>query len=346
MKIGIPKEVKIAENRVALLPDACHELKILGHDIFVQHDAGLASGYSDEEYQQVGCLIMATIADVYDHAELIVKVKEPQPEEFLLFRSHHILFCYLHLAAGPALVDALLQAKLTAIAFEDVTDENGHLPLLRPMSIIAGKLAAQYASIYLHKNNQGRGILIDGIEGVAGANVTVLGFGVAGGAAAKQLALIGADVTVIDKSEQKLIAANQLFGQVSTLPATTENIEKAVVNADVLIGAVLVPGTRAPVIVSRDLVARMPAGAVIVDIAVDQGGCVETTRPTNYEQPTYIEENVLHFAVPNIPAAVPRTASQALSLSILPTVKKIAATSWRKDQHIMHGLCIDKGKII
>jgi alanine dehydrogenase len=346
LKIGLPKEVKVAENRVALLPDACHELKMLGHDIFVQRDAGLASGYSDEEYQQVGCTILDTIADVYDHAELIVKVKEPQAEEFPLFRSHHILFCYLHLAASPALADALLQAKLTAIAFEDVTDEQGNLPLLRPMSIIAGKLAAQYASIYLHKNNRGRGILIDGMEGVAGANVTVLGYGIAGGAAAKQLALLGAGVTVIDKSEQKLVAAKQLPGQVCTLSSTAANIEKAVVHADVLIGAVLVPGTRAPVIVSRDLVARMPAGAVIVDIAVDQGGCIETTRPTSYEQPTYIEENVLHFAVPNIPAAVPRTASQALSLTIIPAVKKIAATSWRDDQYILDGLCIDKGKFM
>lgn len=346
MKIGLPKEVKVAESRVALLPNACRELNISGHDIFVQKNAGLASGYSDEEYLEAGCTILDTIVDVYAHAELIVKVKEPQAEEFPLFRSHHVLFCYLHLAAGPALVDALLQAKLMAIAFEDVTDENGNLPLLRPMSLIAGKLAAQYASIYLHKNNRGRGILIDGIEEVPGANVTVLGFGVAGGAAAKQLALLGANVTILDKSEQKLIQAKQLVGRVVALPSTTENIEKAVVNADALIGAVLVPGTRAPVIVSRDLVARMPVGAVIVDIAVDQGGCIETTKPTHYEQPTYIEENVLHFAVPNIPAAVPRTASQALSLAIMPVVEKIAATTWRDDLHIMHGLRIDKGKLI
>lgn len=346
MNIGLPKEVKIAESRVALLPNACHELKMLGHEIFVQQDAGLASGFSDAEYVQAGCMIVHAIDDVYGYAELIIKVKEPQAEEFPLFKPHHILFCYLHLAAGPALADALIQAKLTAIAFEDVSDENGNLPLLRPMSLIAGKLAAQYASVYLHKNSQGRGILIGGMEGVAGANVTVLGFGVAGRAAAEQLALTGANVTVIDKSEQKLSQASELAGQVHALSSTTENIEKAVVSADVLIGAVLVPGKRAPIIVKRAWVAKMPAGAVIVDIAIDQGGCIETSKPTSYHQPTYIEENVLHFAVQNIPAAVPRTASQALSQAIMPMVKKIADKTWRDDPYIMNGLSIDRGKVI
>lgn len=346
MKIGLPKEVKIAESRVALLPDACQQLKMLGHDLFVQQDAGLASGFNDAEYVQAGCMIVDAIDDVYAHAELIVKVKEPQAEEFRLFRPHHVLFCYLHLAAGPALADALIKAKLTAIAFEDVTDANGGLPLLRPMSLIAGKLAAQYAGIYLHKNNQGRGILIGGMEGVAGANVTVLGFGVAGRAAAEQLALSGANVTIIDKSEQKLLQVSELTGQVQALSSTAENIEKAVVSADVLIGAVLVAGKRAPLIVKRAWVAKMPPGAVIVDIAIDQGGCIETIKPTSYHQPTYIEENVLHFAVQNIPAAVPRTASQALSQAIMPIVKKLVNKSWRDDPYIMCGLCVDKGKVI
>lgn len=344
MVIGVPKEIKIAESRVALLPSACAELIALGHEVIVQRNAGIMSGYSNEEYIKAGCVIKDTIADVYKSAKLIVKVKEPQVEEFDLIHSQHVLFCYLHLAAADKLEQVLVDSKATAIAFEGVTDSAGGLPLLKPMSVIAGKLAAQYASVLLHKHNGGRGILIDGMDSVEGAIVTVLGFGSAGKSAVTYLERLGAKITVIDKKEDKLAQAEGLGEYVIGVEASVENIERAVCASDVVIGAVLVPGKRAPVIVKKEWVANMPRGAVIIDIAVDQGGCIETTKATTYDEPTYITEGVVHFAVQNIPAAVPRTASQVLSHAVLPTVITIADNKWTDDDHIVAGLCVQNGE--
>ena len=344
MIIGVPKEIKIAESRVALLPSACAQLVAAGHEVLVQHDAGILSGYNNEEYVKAGCSIKKAITDIYGSAELIVKVKEPQVDEYDLIQSKHILFGYLHLAAAASLERVLLSSGATAIAFEDVTDGAGGLPLLKPMSVIAGKLAAQYASVLLHKNNGGRGILVDGLDTVDGAVVTVLGFGSAGEAAATYLERLGARITVIDKIKEKLMQAEAIGESVTGVEATADNIEQAVCASDVVIGAVLVPGARAPVIVKKEWVASMPKGAVIVDIAVDQGGCIETTKATTYDKPTYITDGVVHFAVQNIPAAVPRTASQVLSDAVLPSVIKIADNKWMENDHIVAGLCVQNGE--
>ena len=310
----------------------------------MQHDAGILSGYRDEEYIKAGCIIKSTIADIYENAKLIVKVKEPQVEEFDLIQSKHILFGYLHLAAAGDLEQVLVDSKATAIAFEGVTDSAGGFPLLKPMSVIAGKLAAQYSSVLLHKNNGGRGILIDGMDSVDGAVVTVLGFGSAGEAAVIYLNQLSAKITVIDKIKDKLAQAEALGANITGVEASIENIKRAVCASDVVIGAVLVPGARAPVIVKKEWVANMPKGAVIVDIAVDQGGCIETTKATTYDEPTYITEGVVHFAVQNIPAAVPRTASQVLSHAVLPSVINIAENKWMENKHIVAGLCVQNGE--
>ncbi len=346
MKIGVPKEIKTAESRVALLPDACSSLVRQGNVVVVQKDAGLSSGFYDAEYKDAGCQIGRDLEHIYSESELIIKVKEPQPEEYSLLQPQQTLFCYLHLAANNVLQQALLDSGVTAISFEGITDDKGELPLLRPMSIIAGKLAAQYSCIYLHSIYGGRGILIDGIENVAGANVAVLGYGSAGSAAVEHFAQLGAQVVVIEKSEDKLKRASEVGSKVHSLPSTPKLIEQTVRDADVIVGAVLIPNQRAPVIVKKEWVSAMHRGAVIIDIAVDQGGCIETTHPTTYEDPVYVEEGVIHFAVQNMPAAVPRTASQALSAAILPTAISIAEGDWRKDKNIMSGLSVDAGMLI
>lgn len=346
MKIGIPKEIKVSESRVALLPKACAELTAEGHKVFFEKGCGELSGYDDQEYIHSGCTIIDSQEALYETAELIVKVKEPQVEEYSFLNKDHTLFCFLHLAANPNLTKILTASQVTAIAFEEVTDDEGNLPLLKPMSIIAGKLAAQYASIYLHSNYGGRGILVDSIDSADKPNITILGYGVSGSAAAEHFMGIGSSVTIVDKNEDKLYQARQLSENVATLLPTASNYTSTICTSEVLIGAVLVPGMRAPVVVKSDWVKKMPKGAVIVDIAVDQGGCIETTRPTTYEDPIYTEYGVTHFAVQNIPAAVPRTASQLISNSILPHVKSIAADSWRLNTHIVAGLCIEQGKFI
>ncbi len=346
MKIGLPKEIKTSESRVALLPSACVMLSNLGNTIYIEQDCGQLSGYSNKEYEDAGCIVLPTAKDLYANADLIVKVKEPQLEEYSFLDQHHILFSYLHLAANDRLIDVLTQSGLSAIAFEEVTDNEGNFPLLKPMSIIAGKLAAQYASVLLHRHNGGRGVLIDSINDVEGANVTVLGMGVAGRAAVEHFMGVGCGVTIIDKDPVKLQQAKKLDEKIQVFKSTPENIYNTIIHSDAVIGAVLIPGARAPIVVKRDWVKDMPSGAVIVDIAIDQGGCIENIKPTTYENPTYIDNDVLHFAVQNIPAAVPRTASQALSNAILRTVTLIAADIWRIELNIMAGLCVDKGVML
>lgn len=345
MIIGVPKEIKTAESRVALVPVDCSRLVRLGHQVIVEASCGHLSGYSDQEYYDAGCSIVQSIEDVYQQAELIVKVKEPQQYEYPLIKKHHTLFCYLHLAAESNLVTALQQSGAVAIAFEEVTDEHGNLPLLRPMSIIAGKLAAQYASVYLHSHHSGRGILIDSIENADPAKVVVLGYGVAGSAAAEHFRNMGAAITIVDKNNEKLSQASTLGDELNVLNIKDDNVEPVLTQADVVIGAVLVSGTRAPIVLREEAVKQMHKGAVIIDIAVDQGGCVATTRPTTYKNPTFIKHGIVHFGVQNMPAAVPRTASQLLSNAILSSVISIADNQWRDDESISAGLCIDSGEL-
>lgn len=345
MRIGIPKEVKVLEGRVGLIPAACAELHAQGHTVYVETQAGVLSGYSDEEYQAIGAQLMPDAASVYAAAEMIVKVKEPQPQEWAHLRADHRLFCYLHLAAEPDLMTALLDIGVTGIAFETV-QAGDSLPLLAPMSNIAGRLSAQWGSQLLLRPAGGKGILLGGLAGSERGRCVVLGAGVAGHAAAADLAARGAEVLVFEKRADRREQMHQLGPNVSALYPFADALAQALSSADLLVGAVLIPGIRAPHVVSRDMIKTMKPGSVVVDISVDQGGCIETTRPTTYADPTYVEEEVVHFAVTNMPGAVPRTASQALSSALLPYASRCAQDDWAQDPALKLGLNVQAGKII
>ena len=345
MRIGIPKEIKPLEGRVALVPDAAGDVVRRGHSVLLQAGAGLASGYTDADYQRQGVDILPDAAAVYGQGELLLKVKEPIAAEFPLLRREHRLFSFLHLAAEPALA-AVLQAKgLTAIAFETV-QQAGRLPLLAPMSDIAGRIAVQVGATLLHSPAGGRGILLGGLPAAPRGRVGVLGAGEAGGNAAAMAAALGAEVLVFDLALSALTRMRALGPNVTGLHAYPSAIAEAVREADLLIGAVLIPGARAPRLVTRAMVRSMRPGSVVVDIAVDQGGCIETTRATNYAAPTYVEEGVIHFTVTNMPGAVPRTASQALSAALTPFVLRLAEADWRDDPALAAGLNIDAGRVV
>jgi alanine dehydrogenase len=318
MRIGIPRELKPREGRVGLIPAACVELVCGGHEVFVESGAGEKSGYPDQDFRDVGVEVLPTADELFDKSQMIVKVKEPIDPDLKRLRKDHLLFCYLHLAALPELTRRLVDIGLTAVAFETVEDRAGRLPLLAPMSDIAGRLSMQYATTLLHQPQGGKGILLGGVPASKRGRVVVLGGGVAGGNSALVAAGLGAEVIVFDKDRDKLVAARALGANVTGLYPHVADVAEAVREADVVIGAVLVTGARAPHVVSADMVRRMHAGSVIVDISVDQGGCIETTRPTTYEAPTYQWEGVTHFCVTNMPGAVPRTSSQALSAAIAP----------------------------
>lgn len=345
MRIGIPKEIKVLEGRVALIPDACAHLVRHDHEVYVQSGAGELSGFPDAQYRDLGVHVVDDATALYEAAQLVVKVKEPQTPELALLRPEHTLFCYLHLAALPELAQALERIGLLAIAFETV-EEQGALPLLRPMSDIAGRLAIQIGTHLLHYPQQGRGILLGGVPAAPRGDVVVIGAGSAGGNAAALAAAMGADVTVFDRKWEKLERMRGLGANVTALYPYHHTVERAVQNADLLIGAVLVTGARAPHVVTRETVQSMKAGSVIVDISVDQGGCVETTRPTTYDQPTYVEEGVTHFAVTNMPGAVPRTASQALSASLIPYVLALADGALEGDERLQAGVNVRGGQIV
>ena len=344
MKIGIPKEVKTLEGRVALIPAATAELVKQGHEVFIESGAGLLSGYTDGHYRDAGVSILDTADKLYSKSKLIVKVKEPQPEEWDLLRSDHLLFCYLHLAAEPVMTQALLKIGLTAVAFETVT-EGRALPLLAPMSDIAGRLAVQIGAHLLHQPQGGRGILLGGLPGTERGRVVVLGGGVAGSNATRVAAALGAEVTVFEPNRDKQSQLLTLGANVTALQPYAQSIADAVKEADLLIGAVLIPGARAPHLVSNEMVSSMKAGSVIIDISVDQGGCIESTRPTSYKQPTYLYEGVVHFGVTNMPGAVPRTASQALSAAIYPYVSRLANENWQSHPGLSDGLNLAQGEI-
>jgi len=345
MRIGIPTEIKTLEGRVALVPPAAGLLVQQGHRVLLQQGAGLASGYPDDAYREAGADVVATAEEVYGSAELLVKVKEPLPPEYPLLRPDHVLFCYLHLAAIPELARFLCERGLTAIGWETVA-EGGRLPLLEPMSAVAGRLATQLASNLLYRPRGGRGLLLGGLAGAERGRVLVLGGGTVGSHAATVAAALGAEVTVLARRPGQLQAAQALGPNVSALPAFPAVIEAVALDADVLIGAVLVPGGRAPVLVDEDLVARMRPGSVIVDVSVDQGGCVATTRPTLWDQPTYQQHGVTHFAVTNMPGAVPRSSSQVLSTALVPYLLRLAAPGGLDDPALASGVNVRGGRVV
>lgn len=325
VNIGIPRERKPREGRVALVPEAVAELVRGGHVVRVESGAGEASGYGDEAYRQAGAEVVTETAELYAASRLIVKVKEPVPEEYGYYRSDHILFSFLHLAAVPELADFLCERGVAAFAFETLEAKGGHLPLLAPMSAIAGRVAAQYANTLLHAPNGGRGLMLGGSPGTDRGTVVVLGAGEVGSHAAHLMSSVGARVDVFDLN---LDRADHLAtygpGQITGLYPYRDLVGERVAQADAVVGAVLSAGAQAPTVVTREMVATMSPGTVVADVAVDQGGCVETTRPTDYTDPTYVAEGVTHFAVTNMPAAVPRSATKSLSARLLPYVEKLA----------------------
>jgi alanine dehydrogenase len=346
MRIGIPREVKTLEGRVGLVPAAAAELVRHGHEVYIERDAGALSGYSDEQYRAVGVEVLPDANSLYGAAQMIIKVKEPQPSELPLLREDHLLFCYLHLAAAPELMRSLQDIGLTAVAFETVEEAGHGLPLLAPMSDIAGRVAVQAGTHYLHQPLGGKGLLLGGIPAAERGHVVILGAGVAGGNAARLAAAAGADVTVFDRSREKLEAMRAIGGNVTALYPYAKDIEKAVISSDLLIGAVLITGARAPHLVDADMVRRMEPGSVIIDISVDQGGCIETTRPTTYEEPTFTWEGVVHFGVTNMPGAVPRTASRALSAAVMGYALELAEPGWEKNPALAKGINIRAGEVV
>ncbi len=345
MEIGIPREIKVLEGRVALTPEAVGKLTSLGHQVFFEQNAGVLSGYPDSDYLNAGVTVVNSAKALYESAKLIVKVKEPQEAELKYLRKDHILFSFLHLAAVPALTQELLNIGLTAIAFESVTHEK-RLPLLAPMSDIAGRIAVQIGAHLLHQPQGGRGILLGGVGGTERGNVVILGGGIAGTGATSIASALGANVLVFDPNRDKQIQLESIGQNVTTCFPNDEEIDKAVKDADLLIGAVLIPGAKAPHLVSSEQVKSMKAGSVIIDISVDQGGCIETTHPTNYENPTYVWEDVVHFGVTNMPGAVPRTATQALSKVLLPYVTRLSGADWLLDNELSSGINVQNGEII
>ncbi|MEJ2529018.1 MAG: alanine dehydrogenase [Gammaproteobacteria bacterium] len=345
MLIGIPTEIKPQEGRVGLIPSACDELIRSGHKVFLQSGAGEISGYPDSEYAALGVEIVPDARDVYALGELIVKVKEPVAPELDLLRPDHMLFSFLHLAANRDLLQRLMQIGLTAIAFETVQDHGG-LPILAPMSDIAGRLALHHGVNLLFHSQGGRGMLLGGIPGTERGHVVVIGAGNAGSNAVRVAAQIGARVTVFDKQYEKLASMSAIGSNVTALYPFPIKVAEAVADADILVGAVLVPGAKAPHLVSADQVESMRPGSVIVDIAVDQGGCIETTRATTYVAPTYKHAGVTHFCVTNIPGAVPRTASQALSTALIPYVQRLAAGGMASNKALQAGINVADGHIV
>jgi len=350
MLVGVPKEIKTHEYRVGLVPGSVRELVHHGRAVIIESGAGSGIGFDDEAYCRAGASIAANAAEVFAKAELIVKVKEPQPAEIALLRRGQVLFTYLHLAADATQTDGLLRSGATCIAYETVTDERGGLPLLAPMSEVAGRMAVQVGAHCLEKEQGGAGVLLGGVPGVSAARVVVLGGGVAGTNAARVAMGMEAHVTVIDKQLARLYALDLQFGsQLHTLFSTVENIEREVVGADLVIGAALVAGAATPKLVTRDMVKRMRAGSVIVDISIDQGGCCETSRPTTHADPTYVADGVIHYCVTNMPGAVARTSTFALNNATLPFVLALAQKGWKRaladDRNLMAGLNIQAGRI-
>ena len=350
MKIGVPKEIKNHEYRVGLTPASVRELTLRGHKVLVQTSAGAGIGLSDEEYLAAGAELAPDAASVFAACDMIVKVKEPQPQECAMLRPGQILYTYLHLAPDPEQTAALIKSGAICIAYETITGAGGGLPLLAPMSEVAGRMAVQAGAAHLEKSKGGRGVLLGGVPGVPAAQVVIIGAGMVGTNALQMAVGLGARVTVIDKSVDRLRQLDLIFGnRISTVYSTAHNIEEAVLDADLVIGGVLIPGAAAPKLVTASMVSRMKKGAVVVDVAIDQGGCCETSHPTTHAEPTYVVDGVVHYCVANMPGAVARTSTFALNNATIGHAVALADKGWkqalRDDAHLRMGLNVAEGKV-
>lgn len=350
MLIGVPKEIKNHEYRIGLTPGGVRELVVNGHEVIVENNGGAAIGFSNEEYMAAGAKIIDSAEDIFATADMIIKVKEPQPNECKMLRADQILFTYLHLAPDPKQTELLVESGASCIAYETVTDNNGGLPLLAPMSEVAGRMSIQAGAHHLEKAQGGLGSLLGGVPGVAPAKVLVIGGGVVGAQAARMAVGMGADVTILDRSLPRLRQLDVEFaGRLRCIYSTAESIEQYALEADLVIGAVLIPGAAAPKLLTRAIISKMKKGAVIVDVAIDQGGCFETSKATTHEQPTYIVDGVVHYCVANMPGGVARTSTMALTNATLPFALALANKGAKKalldDPHLLNGLNVHQGQV-
>ena len=350
MKIGVPREIKPQENRIGLTPESVKTLTSDGHEVLVENNGGFEAGFDNDQYKNAGAKIIDKAEDIFNDAEIIVKVKEPLSNEVKMIRENQIIFTYLHLAAAKELTQGLIDSKSVCIAYETVTDNNGRLPLLAPMSAVAGRMSVQAGAHCLEKNQKGRGLLLGGAPGVEPGNVVILGGGVVGENAAIIATGMQAKVHIVDKSEARLKQLTDIFGD-KIIPQLSDktDFEKLISECDLLIGGVLVPGAEAPKLVTKDMLKLMKRGSVIVDVAIDQGGCVETSKPTTHAEPTYIIDGVVHYCVANMPGGVPRTSTIALNNAILPFLSKLTKEGYTKalkdDSNFLDGLNVYKGQV-
>ena len=350
MKIGVPKEIKPQENRIGLTPDSVKTLVSEGHEVLVEDNGGFEAGFDNDQYKNAGAKIIEKATDIFNDAEIIVKVKEPQKAEVEMIKENQIVYTYLHLAAAKELTEGLVKSKSINIAYETITDDNGRLPLLAPMSAVAGRMSVQAGAHCLEKNQKGRGVFLGGAPGGEPANVLILGGGVVGENAATIATGMKAKVHVVDKSESRLKQLVEMFGD-KIIPEQSDKIDlkKLVAEADLIVGGVLIPGAEAPKLVTKDMLKLMKRGSVIVDVAIDQGGCVETSKPTTFNDPTFIVDNVVHYCVANMPGGVPRTSTIALNKATLPYLVKLANKGYQKalseDKNFLAGLNIYKGHV-
>ena len=350
MRIGVPKEIKPQENRIGLTPESVKTLVSEGHQVLVENNGGFEAGFENEQYTNAGAKIVYNASDIFNDAEIIVKVKEPQKVEVEMIRENQIIYTYLHLAAAKELTEGLIKSKSINIAYETVTDDNGRLPLLAPMSAVAGRMSVQAGAHCLENNQKGRGVLLGGAPGGEPANVLILGGGVVGENAAIIASGMRAEVHVVDKSEARLKQLVEMFGD-KIIPEQSDKIDlnKLVAEADLVVGGVLIPGAEAPKLITKDMLKLMKRGSVIVDVAIDQGGCVETSKPTTHGDPTYIVDNVVHYCVANMPGGVPRTSTFALNQATLPHLVKLANKGYQKtlseDKNFLAGLNVHKGHV-
>jgi len=350
MIIGVPKEIKLQEHRIGLTPDSVKVLTDKGHEVLVQTNGGFEAGFTDVNYKNAGGKIISSAEEIFRKAELIVKVKEPQESEVKLIRENQIIYTYLHLAAAKKLTEGLIKSKSICIAYETVTDDNGRLPLLAPMSAVAGRMSIQAGAHSLEKNQKGRGLLLGGAPGVEPANIVILGGGVVGENAAIIATGMRGKVYVVDKSKERLKQLHEMFGD-KIIPTESDktNLKKLISNCDLLVGGVLIPGAEAPKLVTKEMIKSMKRGSVVVDVAIDQGGCVETSKPTTHANPTYLVNDVVHYCVANMPGGVPRTSTMALNKATLPLLIELADKGYKKtlenNKNYLAGLNVYKGKI-
>ena len=350
MRIGVPKEIKPQENRIGLTPDSVKTLVSEGHEVLVENNGGFEAGFDNDQYKNAGAKIIEKATDIFNDAEIIVKVKEPQKVEVEMIKENQIVYTYLHLAAAKELTEGLVKSKSINIAYETITDDNGRLPLLAPMSAVAGRMSVQAGAHCLEKNQKGRGVLLGGAPGGEPANVLILGGGVVGENAATIATGMKAKVHVVDKSEARLKQLVEMFGD-KIIPEQSDKIDlkKLVAEADLIVGGVLIPGAEAPKLVTKDMLKLMKRGSVIVDVAIDQGGCVETSKPTTFNDPTFVVDNVVHYCVANMPGGVPRTSTIALNKATLPYLVKLANRGYQKalseDKNFLAGLNVHKGHV-